>query len=208
MKWKVIAIGLAVALAAAVVICAVPLKTVSYVVSVPYQDTETVYVREEYTVSEPYTKTETYTEKEPYYKSVPIDYVVTGEQSYDPCLGGIGSNAWIKIRNADCKSGYFYVDFYLTIAGGETETKTTSRYIAVGEERKVKVLYRHSYVSSFTYSITPPTKTVIDVRDVQKTREVVDYRNVTRYRCVPEERPVIETRYKKVPILEYLLNYR
>ena len=211
MKWKVIAIGLAVALAA-VVICAVPLKTVSYVVSVPYQDIEAVYIEEEYTVSEPYTKIETYTEKEPYDKSVPINYIVTDEESYNWFWGGTGANVWIKIRNADVESGYFYVEFHLMIAGDGTETKTASRYIAVGQEEKVQVLYRDGYVSSFTYSITPPTKTVTEVRDVQKTREVVDYRDVTRYRCVPEEHPVIkireETRYKKVPIREYLITYR
>ena len=211
MKWRVIAIGLAAALVA-VVVCAVPLKTASYVVSVPYQDTETVYVKEEYTVSEPYTKIETHEEEEPYYKSVPIDYIVTAQETYNWFWGGIGSNIWIKIRNADVKSGYFYVEFHLTIAGGGTETKTASRYIAIGQEKKVGVLYRDGYVSSFTYSITPPTKTVIGVRDVQKTTEVIDYRDVIRYRCVPEERPVIktheETRYKKIPILEYLLSHR
>lgn len=194
--------------AAAIVVCAVPLKTVSYTVEVPYEATETYYVEEAYTVREPYTRIETYMEREPYNKSVPIDYIVTSKGIYD-WFWSTGSDVWVTIRNSDAKSGYFYVKFFLTIKGGASTTKTGSRYIAIGEGKRVQIKYSGGYVSSFTYSITPPTKTVIDYRDVPKTREVTEYRDVTKYRDVPKQRTVTktrqETRYKEVSILEYLI---
>ena len=52
---KGLAIGLGIAIAiAAIVVCAIPLKTVSYTVSIPYQDIETYHETEPYEVQEPY----------------------------------------------------------------------------------------------------------------------------------------------------------
>jgi len=209
--FKKLAIGLSsVIVIAAIVICAVPLKTVPYQVSVPYQATETYYEKEAYTVQEPYTRTETYTEREPYNKSVPIDYRVVDTGIYQ-WFWTTGSDVWVTIRNTDLKSGTFRVDFDLTLKGGAKATRYDSNYIALGDTEEVKVRYSGGYVSSFKYSVTAPTKTVVDYRDVRKTREVTEYRNVTKYRDVPKQRNVTktrqETRYKKVSILEYFISY-
>ena len=208
-KKLAIVFGVAIAIAA-IVICAVPLKTVSYAASVPYEDTETYYVQEAYTVQEPYTRIETYIEREPYNKPVPIDYIVSDTGIYN-WFWTTGSDVWVTIKNADVKSGYFYVTFYLTIKGGATTTKLASQYIAIGETKQVKTTYSGGYVASFTYSIIPPTKTVSDFRDVNKTREVTEYRDITTYRSVPKQRTMTktrsETRYKEVSLLDYLLHY-
>ena len=101
--------------------------------------------------------------------------------------------------------------FNLTLHGGETTTKSTSQFIAVGDKEKVQVKYTGDRVVSFTYSIIPPTKTVSDFRDVNKTREVTEYRDITTYRSVPKQRTMTktrsETRYKEVSLLDYLLHY-
>jgi len=210
--FKELAVGLgALIIIAAIVICAVPLTTVSYAVSVPYEDTETYYVQEAYTVQEPYTRIETYIEREPYNKSVPSDYIVSGTGIFNWCWA-TGSDVWVTIRNTDAiKGGEFDVKFNLTLHGGETTTKSTSQFIAVGDTEKVQVKYTGDRVVSFTYSIIPPTKTVSDFRDVNKTREVTEYRDVTTYRSVPKQRTMTktrsETRYKEVSLLDYLLHY-
>ncbi len=223
MKWKTVGIILGSLLAAAaIVICAVPLKTVSHVVTEKYQDTETYYVTEPYTVTETYyeeeafPRTEIYTEREAYNKSVPVDYIVTDKGGYN-YFWTVGFDAWVDIKNTDIKSGTFTVSFRLTLEGGALTTKSASKYIAIGDTEKVEVSYRGAYLDTFSYSITPPTKTVPGYRDVQKTREVIEYRDVektrqvTKYRDVPKERTVWKerpvTRYKKVSFLEYLTSY-
>lgn len=241
-----IIMGLGALIIAAIVICAIPLKTVSYTVIERYQTTETYYVSEPYTVQEPYkvqepytetetyyvkepfTKYETYTEREPYNKSVPIDYIVTSKGSYS-YFWSTGFDVWVYIKNTDLKSGTFSVVFNLTLRGGAKITKSASKYIAIGDTEKVQVSYKGAWLSYYTYSITPPTKTVTAYRDVQKTRKVVEYRDVekrrevtkyrtvtkyeevTKYRDVPRERRVWKerpvTRFKNVSILEYLISY-
>jgi len=189
---KGLAIGLGSAIIiAAIVVCAIPLKTVSYTVTVPYEETETYYE----------THTETYVEREPYNKAVPVDYIVTDKGIYG-WFWSTGSDVWVNIRNTDVKSGTFSVRFDLTLHGGAKATKHASKYIALGDTEEVQVKYSGGYVSSFTYSITAPTKTVIDYRDVQKTREIT----IPKQRTVTKHRQ--ETRYKDVTILEYLTNYQ
>lgn len=198
-RWRNVGIILGVIIAiAAIVICAAPLVTVSYVVAVPYEDTETYYVEESYY------RTEIYTEREPYNKSVPIDYRVIDKRIYN-WFWSTGSDVSITIRNTDVKSGTFSVKFYLTLKGGATTTKKTSKYIALGDTEEVQVKYSGGYVSTFSYDVTPPTKTVVDYRDVEKTKQVIDYRSVPKQRTVTKTRQ--ETRYKKVTILEYLMSY-
>lgn len=242
-NWKGIAIALgSLILIALIVICAIPLKTVSYTANVSYQEVETYYVsepyqvqekytvqepytvREKYTVREPYTRKETYWEREPYLKSVPVDYMVTKQQIYQ--WWSTGSDARVYIRNTDIKSGRFYVTFYLVLRGGAETTKSASKYIAIGDTEKVEVKYSGARIDSFTYAITPPTKTVTDYRNVKKTRLVIDYKDVTKYRDVVKYKTVTkygevtkyrdvekqrtvtkyrqETLYKKITMLEYL----
>jgi len=219
---------------AAILIFVAPLKTVSYTATEKYQTTETYYVKESYTAEEPYTELETYyekepfttyetyTEREPYNKSIPIDYIVTSKGSYS-YFWSTGFDAWVNIKNTDLKSGTFTVVFNLTLKGGAKTTKSASKYIAIGDTEKVQVSYAGAWLSSYTYSITPPTKTVTEYRDVQKTREVVEYRDVqktrevtkyrtvTKYKDVPRQRTVWKERavirYKKVSLFEYLRSY-
>lgn len=202
--FRKLAIGLGAFIAvAAIVVCAVPLVAVHYAVDVSYEDTETYYIKEEYTVQELYTGTETYTEREPYNKSVPIDYVVTDEGIYEPSCGA-GFYPWVAIRNTDVKSGAFRVTFYLFIRGEGTSIQNASIYIALGHSQMVEVYCRRD-LRSFTYSVKPPTKTVVDYRDVVRTRQVTEYRDVPKQRTVTKTRQ--ETRSKRVTLLDYLLHY-
>ncbi len=189
---------LSVLLFSTIVFCFVPIKQVSYTATESYQATETYYEKE------PFTTYETYTEREPYSKSVPIDYLVTNTEGYD-YFWSAGFDARVWIKNTDLKSGTFTVDYYLTLEGGAQTTKSASKYIAISETEKVEVSYSGAYLASWTYSVTPPTKTITDYRDVEKTREVVEYRDVSKQRTVWKERPV--TRYKYVSMLEYLTSY-
>lgn len=197
--FKKLAIGFGVAIAiAAIVICAIPLKTVSYTVNVPYEDVETYYEKEPYTVEEPYTV------REPYTASVSIDYRVTKASIYN-WFWSRGSDCWVTIQNTDTKSGYFRVTFNLVTEGGATTTKTAREYIAIGEEKDVMVKHDGDYIKTYDYSITPPTKEVTKYRDVTKYREVTKYRDVEKQRTVTRVRK--ETRYKDVSFLDYWLNY-
>lgn len=209
-KWKPLAIGLGSALAFLLVFCLAPVQVVSYTVDEMYQTTETYYVTEAYTVEEPYVDIEIYYETEPYDKSVPIDYLVTGEEWYN-YFGGGGFYARVYIENTDSISGTFTVVFDLTLEGGVKDTESKSKYIAAGKTEMLTVSYHGAALRSFTYSITPPTKTVTAYRDVPKTREVIKYQPVIKYRYVPKERTVWETRpatrWKKVSMLEYLRSY-
>ena len=221
--WKKVGIGLgATLLVAVLVFCFAPIKRVSYTVDERYQTTETYYVTESYTdietyyEKEPFTTYETYTEREPYNKSVPIDYLITKIEGYN-YFWTTGFDARVWIKNTDLKSGTFTVDYNLILEGGAKITKSASKYITIGETDKVEVSYSGGYLSSWTYSVTPPTKTVTDYRDVEKTREVIEYRDVektrevTKDRDVPKQRTVWKTRpvtrYKNVSMLEYLTRY-
>ena len=209
-RWKPLAIGLGSALAFLLVFCLAPIKVVSYTVDEMYQTTETYYVTEAYTVEEPYVDIEIYYETEPYDKSVPIDYVVTGEEGYN-YFGGGGFYVRVYIKNTDSISGTFTVIFDLTLEGGVKDTESKSKYIAAGKTEMLTVSYHGAALRSFTYSITPPTKTVTAYRDVPKTREVIKYQPVIKYRYVPKERTVWEprpaTRWEMVSMLEYLRSY-
>ena len=209
-RWKPLAIGLGSALAFLLVFSLAPVKAVSYTVDEEYQTTETYYVTEDYTVEEPYVDTETYYETEPYEETVPIDYVVTGEEGYN-YFGGEGFYVRVDIKNTDSISGTFTIVFDFTLERGVKDTETKSKYIAAGDEEKLTVSYHGAALSSFTYSITPPTKTVTAYRDVEKTREVIRYQTVTKSRYVPKERTIWKTRpvtrWKRVPMLEYLRSY-
>lgn len=188
----------------------VPLFEVPYTVAAKYDATEIYYVSEPYTVQEPYTQTQTYYEQEPYQISVPIDYVVT-EAKYYNWFWNPGCDVWVKIRNTDLMSGTFDVTFRVTLKGGAIITRSGSEYTAIGDTETVMVKYAGDRCSSFTYSVTPPLKTVTDYRTVKKTRQVTGYREVVKYRDVAKERTVTrerqETRYKRATILQYLLDY-
>lgn len=178
-----------------VVAAAVPMVTVAYSVEEPYETTETYYVQEAYTVQE------TYYEREPYNKQVPVNYLVTRKESYN-WFWTVGCDVRVWIRNADTQSGYFTVNFHLVLKGGARTDRTVSQYIALGDTVLVEGKYSGAYLSSFTYDITPPTKIVVDYRDVAKTRDVTKYRDVPKTRTVTKVRTV--TRYKNITLFASL----
>lgn len=194
----------------------------SYVVSEPYETTEN------YVEKVPYTRTETYVDREPYNRSVPVDYVVTKTEAYS-YFWSTGFDLRVWVMNADVKSGTFTVTYFVTFQGGAKTTLSASEYIAIGQTVMVQAKYSGALVGSWSYSVTPPTKEVLDYRDVTKTRQVTEYRDeirtrtvtkfrdVTKYRDVikyhdvPKERTLIKERpatgLKKVTLLDALLHY-
>lgn len=189
--WKII-VPIIVVLVAVVILFAVPLKTVAYDVNVPYEEVET------YVEKEPFQRIETYVEKEPYILNVPAEYRVI-EASSSNWFFTSGSDLWVTILNADTQSGTFNVVFDITLRGGAKATQSGSNYIAIGQQKTILVKYSGAAVDRFTYNITPPSKTVTSVRDVQKQRTVTDYRDVQKQRTITKVR--IETQYKNVPLL-------
>lgn len=214
MSKKVVLTTLLVAVIALIVVAAaVPMVTVAYSVEEPYETTETYYVQEAYTVQEtysekePFTVLETYTERVPYNRQVPVSYLVTKTEGYN-YFWSAGCDARVWLRNTDIQSGNFRVDFHLLLEGGASAERTATEYIAIGDTVMVEGKYSGAYLSSWTYTVTSPTKTVTDYRDEQKTRRVTEYRDVqktrdvTRFRDVAKQRTVTKvravTKYKKI----------
>jgi hypothetical protein len=184
----------------ALVVCLVPLKEVAYAITVDYEDTETYYE------NEPYEDVETYTE------TVPLDYEVV-ESEVD--VEGVTAVASIVVRNKDNIAGTFTVDLSVIygctfIAPGSIEI--TSLLASDEEELHLEpndtgtatCSVDNPYPSncafdSWSYDVTPDTKEMEEERTVTKYRQVEKQRTVTRQRQ--------ETRYKKVTLLDYLLNY-
>lgn len=164
-----------------------PVVPEKYYEKEPYTATET------YTETEPYTVTETYTESEPYNATVPVSYVVGGTANQQ-VPGQIASDCIVVIYNTDTNSGSFTVTFNLVTMGGATATRYASQFIAGGTQQSVWLRYTGDYIRSFTYSVTPPNKQVVQYHDVQKTREVTYYRDVEKTREVVRYRDVERTR--------------
>lgn len=162
---------------------------------------------------QPCPTTEYYWESEPYTSEIDIDYRVTETGIYN-WFWSTGSDCWVTIKNADTKSGYFYVTFNLVTRGGATTTKYSSMYIAIGEEKQVLIQYSGDNIKTFAYSIDPPTKEVTSYHQVQKTRQVVGNcqvqttREVIRYQDVEKTREVTKfkdvERSKRVTVFQYL----
>ena len=182
----------------ALVVCLVPLKEVAYAVTVDYEDIETYYE------DEPYQDTETYT------ATVPLDYEVMNsyykEKSGHPC-------GYVEVKNTDDAYGLITVDFsfsvsYIFIGSGGIQL-TTYVFEEEGElyldpNQSKTATYCESNIDidddwSWSYEVTPGTKTV------EQQREVTKYRQVEKQRTVTKQRQ--ETRYKKVTLLDYLLHY-
>jgi len=205
--WIALIAGVTILVVAAIMIFAVPTVTATYYEWEPYTTYETYSEWEPYTTYEtysewePHTTYETYWESEPYTEAVPIDYLVTDTGIYN-WFWQTGSDVWVTIKNADVKSGYFYVTFNLVTQGDATATEYGYEYIAIGEEKDVLVKHSGDYMTTFTYSVTPPTKEVTRYRDIEKTREVTTYEWVEKTREVTEYGWVEKT--EKVTVFEYL----
>ena len=195
-----IVIGVVIAILA-LVVCLVPVKEVTYTVTVDYQGIET------YCEDEPYEAVESYTEL------VPLDYEViksyvendTINEHRQIIIGGVVFQdeiveipiqvACVDVRNIDTIAGTFTVAFVvaeplfgnipINLEVNPSETKTAS--------------CPADNLGNWSYNITPSTKTI------EKERTVTKYRQVEKERTVTKQRP--ETRYKKVTVLDYLFHY-
>jgi hypothetical protein len=219
--WKIITTGIVVVVGFVLFFVA-PIVKASYVVDEPYQTTEIYYEKEPftktetYTEREPFTRTEYYTESEPYNKSVPVEYIVVASSGSD-YFWSTGFRCYVRIKNTDTQSGIFSVRFELILKGGAQTTQNASKYIAIGETQEIETIYKGAYLGSWSYYITPPTKTIVSVKDVQKTQQVTEYRDVQKTRLITEWRDVAKQRevtkiqsvvhYKKVSPYEYITKY-
>jgi hypothetical protein len=107
------------------------------------------------------------------------------------------------------------VEFLITIQSGLTTTISGAKEIDAGETRKVTAFYTEPLktLDSFTYSVDAPQKLdpSYTEEEVTKYRRVVAFGEVTKDRYVPVEVTVLKTRtvtaYKRVSLLDYLINY-
>lgn len=209
---KKLAIGLGSAIViAAIVICSVPLKTVSYTVTVPYQTTETYYEHEPYQVEEPYNYTHSVNDK-----------IFANGTSL---LGGFDYplSIYLEPYGAIVKgivrehTGYG-IDFYVFLEGG---------YYAWKLGQPNLPLVHLSNVTSEFFSFAPPVSGdyyfVLSNRNSSRDKmayleayyyhSVTEqrYRTITKYRDIEKQRTITkyrqETHYKSVTILEYLTSY-
>ncbi len=223
MSGRLIAIcSLVVLVIAVVVFCFAPLKEVQYSERVAYQTSETYYVQESYTVQEPYIvqvpheKTVQYTETVPSEEYVDIKYNVLDTNYYN-WFWTSGCDVSIVLRNSDTEGGRFRVDFHIRLKGGATIDKTAYATIGPWQSEEVEVYYDGAGCSSFTYSVDPPQKKIVEYREVERERteteyeEVTEYETVTKWRQVPKQRTVTKykdvTKTKLVSALDYLSNY-
>jgi hypothetical protein len=197
---------------AAVVTCTVPLKTVSYTASVPYQTTETYYEQEPYQIEEchNYTHYVTATILDGGYSVPPgFDYPL----SIHLGLQGAAVNGLVREE-----TGYgidFYVfygtDYYSWKLGQHNIplvnlSDVTSEFFSLilpvpgdyyfvlsnRNSSKHKLVRLEAYCNN--YPVTEQTcENTTKYRDVEKQRTVTGYRQ--------------ETRYEKVSLLDYLLHY-
>jgi hypothetical protein len=201
--FKKLAIGLgSFIVIAAIVICAIPLKTVSYTVSVPYQDVE------EYQVEEPLSYVIAHYEDDydlGMIVTIDGDYYYQGEKiekdqyrSYKKYV-----YSWLEISNADDVAGDFTVTWRCSCPGTQnypgspnysgsqnySSYDVSTKYVYVRPAQTELIWYSGNIPLDCTvyWSASPPTKTV------------------TKYRIVEKQRQ--ETRYKSVTILEYLTSY-
>jgi hypothetical protein len=185
----------AIVVVALLIIFLAPIVPAKVIEKQPYAANET------YIESEPYLANETYYEAQPYSTTVPVSYTVAGT-TIQSVVGQIASDCIVIINNTDTNSGTFTVTYYLVTMGGATATKYASQFIAGGMQQGVWLRHTGDYIPSFTYSITPPTKQVIQYQNVQKTREVTLYRDVEKVREVVKYRDVEKS--KRVTVVDYI----
>ncbi len=203
--FKKLGIGFGVAIAiAAIVVCAIPLKTVSYTANVPYEDVETYY------------ENESYTDRECAYRDYNVEggYVIDSWKTdwaspyrlfdadgnpitlgtlnfyitnYEDKLGSFP----IRINFLDADKSYLGALVYRTMPVGPGETEYG--YISYS------FLWESGYGGAHYFNVELIAPQIEACENVTKYRDVEKQRNVTKYRE--------ETRYKDVTILEYLTSY-
>ncbi len=181
----------AIVVIALLIIFLAPVVPAKIVEKQPYAANET------YVESEPYLANETYYEAQPYVTTVPLSYTVAAT-TIQSVPGQIASDCIVIIQNTDTNSGTFTVTYYLVTMGGATTTKYASQFIAGGMQQGVWLRHSGDYIRSFTYTVSPPSKQVIQYQSVQKTREVTKYRDVEKTREVILYRDVEKTKWVTV----------
>lgn len=176
-KWRNVAIGVSSAIVVFLIIfCTVPLKTVPYTVTIQRQVPETYY------------------EEEPYSTLVnrPLRYKVYAHRLEQH---GTEYTLVVHLQNIDEVSGWFEVKFMLQpdpsyvwcVLKDSAKLNPSEQWFATVENK-----YGYD-LSEWKYEVIPETKTIAE----------------TQYRQVEKERLVwkdfTETRYKKVSMLNYLL---
>ena len=225
--WKTLSIALAsFVLVFLLVFCLVPVKTVSYQVTIQKQVKETYYETEPYIVQESYTNQvpyiiqESYQVEEPYHVKRYLDYDIVGTLRQNSIKAGYGAIGWasVLIRNVDSLNGSFTTSFTFRAREQEKTFYDTDKiYLSSNEEGTAEGWFDSWLGENWTwsYDITPEKvtetkyKIVTKYKDVTKYQIVTKYRDVTKYKRVEKERlvrrPFIETRYKNISMLEYLL---
>ena len=138
-----------------------------------------------YDVQEEYLKTEYYTETVPYEEEVYLEFTSTDSGASVSCsdFGNYKECYYVSVTNIDDKGGLFTVNcefetlyrkLYdsqsLYINSGETIEFTCEADVDLSEDVKG------------TYTVTPPTKTIVKYKDVQREKQVTAYRPVTKYK--------------------------
>ncbi len=222
---RALVIVIALVVVALLVFSFVPIMRVSYAAEETYHTTETYYVQDSYVVEEAYVVLEPYTDIEVYCDQgppceeyIPIDYTVISGQgfNYFEFDGSPACRVELVIENTDTISGTFTVESLITVRGDLTTTISGSKYIAAGSTQTVTAYYHGEALKtlySFSYSVIAPEKPNPTYREeeVTKYREVIEYGEVTKYEYTPVEVTVLKTRtvtdYKRVSVLNYLINY-
>jgi len=181
----------------AVIVVALLIIFLAPVVPAKYIEKEPYAANETYVEQEPYIANETYYEAQPYVTTAPLSFTVAGT-AIQGVAGQIASDCIVIINNTDSNSGTFTVTYFLVTMGGATATQYSSQFIAGGTQQGVWLRHTGDYIRTFTYSVTPPTKQVIQYSTVQKTREVTMYGDVQKTREVVLYRDVEKTKWVTV----------
>ena len=188
------------------VVVLLPSKVVPYSVEVPYIDTE------EYTVQVPYEAIEEdtviipYQIKEPYVVSIPVEeeenirYLAEITECYSPGQSTPGKST-ATVQNVDTESARFTVRIGYYDNSGEFIYETQKKTIdSLTSQTFIYAPITVPFPSCGFQINDPPTKTVVEYRQVIQEREITTsreetrYRKVTKYRNETREREVRKTR--------------
>jgi len=213
---KKIGIPIGIIVAAALVLCLVPLKTVAYTVMVDYQDTEPYYEDESYEVPLDYEVTKSYVDEDTRLEKHRI--VIGGEVVQDEIVEVSSPIGCVMVQNIDNVSGAFNVGFSFyaldkfeaeLFKEGRTESEFKEYMKIIGEKyngnKNLNLESGEAGTAKYNaydinmdgdewfweYEVTPGTKT--------------KYKQVEKQRTVTKQHP--ETCYKKVTLLDYWLHY-
>jgi len=149
---------------------------------------------EEYTENEPFETTEAYTENEPVEETRDIAYIIVDWGCSSNFLA-TGHDGWVEIRNTDDAGGTFSVEYRFLNVNGVAKRDSESYYLSSGQTNRFAFYYAHAWMEDVRgeYTVTCPTKTVMVLKPVQKTRTVTGVRTVTKTRPVTKTRKIQET---------------